>query len=58
MYVDIFGSNKCIAVARVGSSLTWNNKWCDDNSKIICEFDGQGLSPTGNNDKTSIEPVA
>ncbi len=44
------GSNKCITVGKwKNGAMYWKSLWCDDNNvKIICEFDGQGLSPTGN----------
>ncbi len=32
-----------------GSQLQWNDKDCSDSThfRVICEFDGQGLTPTG-----------
>ena len=48
MYVRS-GSNTCIAFVRVsGGNFIWKDIGCNDNTKkIICEFDGKGLSPTG-----------
>ncbi len=47
-----------MAVIKVsGNQLQWNDKDCSDSThyRVICEFDGQGLTPTGKQNYFELE---